>query len=125
MAKKHVHKYHRVMVNGVKVFACGEPDCNHHMPKHYEDMLKGKNTYCWKCGEVFKLDSISMGFDFPWCIDCRIGLVSGGNDDSLANPSNAVLERHDSAVIADTPHEPAKSTVKVLNPKDLDAMFRK
>lgn len=71
MSKKHIHKYHKVEVNFVEVWACALPTCNHHMPKHYENMMPGKATICWDCGEATLLDPVNMKLTKPTCSDCR------------------------------------------------------
>jgi hypothetical protein len=71
MSKKHIHKYYKVDVNFNLVWACALPDCNHHMPKHYENMMPGKATICWDCGEITVLDPINMKLTKPICPDCR------------------------------------------------------
>lgn len=70
MSKRHIHKYHKVRVNGIEVWACALPDCNHHMPKHYEDMIPGKSSICWSCGEQMILDSDNMRLEKPSCFSC-------------------------------------------------------
>lgn len=69
--KRHIHKYYHADVLGGKIWACGLPLCNHHMPPHYDGLLPGKASICWKCGETMVLDSISMTMDKPICPDCR------------------------------------------------------
>lgn len=46
-------------------------DCNHYMPPHMEDMLIGRASICWTCGEKFPLDDESMKDDMPSCFGCR------------------------------------------------------
>lgn len=69
-AKRHTHKYHKVMVSGVKLWACALPDCNHYMPHHMAALVPGKNSYCWSCGSVMQLDSDNMKLDRPICELC-------------------------------------------------------
>ena len=71
--KKHIHKYHKVRVNKHSdeiLWACGQSDCYHFMPKHYEATLPGKATICWECGEVTVLDERNMQLDKPVCYNC-------------------------------------------------------
>lgn len=70
-AKRHLHKYHRVELSFVKVWACALPDCNHFMPKHLEGIIPGKASICWGCGEKFILDDNNMKDDQPQCYDCK------------------------------------------------------
>lgn len=68
-AKRHTHKYHRIIISSTKVWACALPNCNHYMPKHMEQMVDGKNTICWSCDEVFILNESNMK-DKPVCDEC-------------------------------------------------------
>lgn len=69
-SKRHTHKYYRVDLGSYKVWACALPDCMHHMPPHYNNLVEGKNSFCWKCGEMFVLNTINMKRDKPLCDDC-------------------------------------------------------
>lgn len=66
---KHIHKYHQVGKFS-KLWACALPECNHYMPKHLEDMLPGKASICWDCGDKFILDERALGMTKPVCLDC-------------------------------------------------------
>lgn len=57
-----------------KIWACGSPDCNHHMPQHLEELVNGKASICWQCDEKFVLTGINMKQDKPICSDCALGL---------------------------------------------------
>lgn len=81
MASKHTHKYYRMNMNHVNVWACGEDDCSHYMPKHLEQMMQGKRSICWNCGGEFKLGPLSLQMERPTCNDCR-GLGSVLSDDN-------------------------------------------
>jgi hypothetical protein len=71
-AIRHTHKYHRVSMGTVKVWACALDKCNHYMPKHMENMVPGKATICWRCGEETQLDpALNMNMERPVCIDCN------------------------------------------------------
>ena len=70
-AKRHIHKYHRVNLGiSQKVWACALSDCNHYMPQVMNDMVPGKQSLCWKCGEMMKLDFDNMKMDEPICFNC-------------------------------------------------------
>lgn len=71
MGKKHIHKYHKVSMNGVKVWACALGNCTHYMPKHMENMVSGKTAICWQCESEFTLDSRNMQEDMPRCYGCN------------------------------------------------------
>jgi len=68
--KRHIHKYMRVTLSYASVWRCALPDCNHHMPKHMEPLIEGRNSICWGCGEPFRLDEITMREEMPMCISC-------------------------------------------------------
>ena len=70
-AKRHVHKYHQIDLNFVKVWACALPDCNHYMPHHLTSTVLGKYSYCWSCGEKITLDIENMKDDKPMCRTCK------------------------------------------------------
>lgn len=70
-AKRHTHKYHKIDMLGSKIWACALPDCNHYMPKHMENLIPGKSTYCWECNSSMVLDPKALTMDRPICIDCR------------------------------------------------------
>lgn len=70
MGKKHTHKYFRMDMNYDRVWACALPDCTHYMPKHMEQLVSGKKSICWECGNEFNLNPINMVKDKPVCEDC-------------------------------------------------------
>jgi len=81
--KKHIHKYHHVdTVNG-KLWACAQPECSHHMPKHYEPLLIGKASICWTCEGLFRLNAENMKHDKPICEACSLGDSSDTNIESI------------------------------------------
>jgi formylmethanofuran dehydrogenase subunit E len=80
------HKYYKVEVNGIKVWACSWSDCNHHMPKHYESMVVGKGSYCMQCNEKIILDTENMKNDMPICYNCKHGKL-----DTTSNPELAKI----------------------------------
>lgn len=73
-AKRHTHKYHKIEINGEKVWKCGFGNCNHYMPKHQENLVIGKDSFCWGCGEEITLGPENMGMDLPECYDCIVGV---------------------------------------------------
>ncbi len=73
MAKKHIHKYHKINFFNGKVWACALPDCSHYMPNHLVDMVPGKQSICWHCGESFIMDAHNMVDDRPVCAKCSAG----------------------------------------------------
>jgi formylmethanofuran dehydrogenase subunit E len=73
MARRHIHKYHKIKLNNDDIWACALPDCNHFMPKHYEQMVLGKSSYCWNCDKPFILNQENMKDDKPICESCSMG----------------------------------------------------
>lgn len=69
-ARRHIHKYYRVEIAGVKVWACALPECTHYMPAHMTALVDGKASFCWDCGERFILNPTNMNDDKPICSDC-------------------------------------------------------
>lgn len=81
-AKQHTHKYHRRTVNYRPVWACGLPNCTHFMPPSMEELVIGRNSICWGCGDEFELDAFLLSqlkgidLEYPKCIRCLRGDVS-------------------------------------------------
>lgn len=73
-AKRHTHKYHKISLNGDKVWACALPDCYHYMPAHQTALVLGKRSICWgesqDCEETLILDAGNMTLDRPMCDIC-------------------------------------------------------
>ena len=69
-AKRHTHKYHKIIINSRPTWACALPDCNHYMPQNMESMALGKGTICWSCGNTMILDEDAMKMDKPICFEC-------------------------------------------------------
>lgn len=82
-ARRHTHKYHHVDTPYGKLWSCALPDCNHHMPAHYEATLPGKYSICWQCGEKFILNPENMKQDKPICENCKLGI--GDNLDKIVD----------------------------------------
>jgi len=72
MAKKHIHKYHKVSIGFTKVWACAMPNCSHYMPHNMEDLVIGKSSFCWNCNGPIVLDETTMQNDKPICRTCKI-----------------------------------------------------
>ena len=69
MRRKHVHKYHKVeLEGGYSVWACSY--CNHYMPQHLERLIPGRQSLCWNCGETIVLNAMNMKYDKPTCEEC-------------------------------------------------------
>ena len=67
---KHIHKYMRTSLQHVNIWRCAT--CYHFMPQHMSDLVTGRESICWGCGQVFKMDEDSMKNEFPTCFDCRM-----------------------------------------------------
>jgi len=54
------------------------------MPKHYEPILIGKGSECWKCGLTFFIDGRVLGERHtnpkPICDDCLAIAMDSGSD---------------------------------------------
>lgn len=95
-SKRHTHRYYRVrMDNNAFIWTCAEPDCMHHMPKHYEPMLLGKSFFCFECGsqDILRGEHLKLNPQYfmaddefpsrPRCIKCVLPKgVSNGNPKS-------------------------------------------
>lgn len=73
-SKRHTHKYHKMKMGTVTVFACALSDCTHYMPSHMENMINGKKSICWECGDELIMDPVSMEMRLPKCANCRLGV---------------------------------------------------
>jgi hypothetical protein len=71
---KHTHKYYKAYSTDKRSFLWTCPDCQHHMPKHYEHTLPGRLTQCWghdkDCEKSTVLDSRTLVMDKPLCTVC-------------------------------------------------------
>lgn len=50
------------------------------MPKHYEEMVPGKLSICWGCGESMTLDPDNMRLNQPICFECAHPEFSSENE---------------------------------------------
>jgi hypothetical protein len=69
-ARRHIHKYYKANLAGVKVWACALPECTHYMPAHMAALVDGKASLCWKCEDRFILNPSNMTEDKPICDEC-------------------------------------------------------
>lgn len=92
-AKRHIHKYHRVDLGYANVYACALPDCPHYMPKHMENTLEGKYSFCWGCDEKFILDKPALELMKPLCVNCRLGTVPTEPDLPMAEALRELLHK--------------------------------
>lgn len=70
-AKRHTHKYYQAEVSAGRLWACALPDCGHWMPAHYANLVLGKASLCWKCGERLIIGSEHMKMTKPLCDACN------------------------------------------------------
>lgn len=68
----HIHKYKRINLSSdkskpYKVLACQQPACNHYITLA---LGVGKLAECWRCGNPFVIDKISVEHAKPHCHDC-------------------------------------------------------
>ena len=83
-SKKHTHKYYKRGLGSQTVWACALPDCNHFMPVHLEDLVRGKRTLCWNfgkseypdCEKTTVIDDRTWRMDKPLCENCDPNAVS-------------------------------------------------
>lgn len=79
---KHIHKYMKVDLKFASVYRCALPTCNHYQPPHLHDLLIGKASICWGCGNQFTMDEDSLTEDFPKCMDCKGVVVPNYSSDA-------------------------------------------
>ena len=91
-AKRHTHKYYKANVAEQTVWACALPMCNHYMPAHMANLVNGKFSVCWKCGETFTLNPSNMKMDKPECDDCR-GLAVATEELPLSDVMKQFIEK--------------------------------
>lgn len=85
--RKHVHKYRKVEISGDMIWACGAPECQHHMPHHMRNLIPGKKSICWSCGNEMILDERAMKLDMPICVECALGEANEVVDEVLSHKS--------------------------------------
>lgn len=88
-----VHKYHKIDLGYATVFACAEPSCTHYMPKHMEQILEGKNSICWACGEKFMMDSDALKMQRPQCMNCRMGVIKSEESEPMSEALKELLAK--------------------------------
>ena len=94
-SKRHTHKYHKVLMGYISVWTCALPNCLHYMPKHMEQMVLGKATYCWGCDTEMILTPQNMSDDKPLCVDCKkrqSNLIQSIQEDTLDVDTTTIEE---------------------------------
>lgn len=65
---EHVHKYKRFKFgNGRVAFRCMAGGCAHYV---LEELILGRQSICWRCGNIFMIDERSARLAKPHC-DCK------------------------------------------------------
>jgi len=70
--KKHTHKYNKIEIAGQKVWSCALDDCSHYMPYYLRQIMPGKGSLCWNCGNKFILTEPLMERERPICMQCDL-----------------------------------------------------
>ncbi|HEY4698981.1 MAG TPA: hypothetical protein VIH27_01220 [Nitrososphaerales archaeon] len=67
---KHIHRYVRIKIgrNQRIEYKCSIPGCTHHVR---EELAIGRESLCYRCGNVFFLDKENMKLTRPRCINCK------------------------------------------------------
>lgn len=80
--KEHTHKFKRhTYETGNKIFFCALPKCN---KKLKVGLALGKESLCWRCGEVFVMNEYAIRLAKPHCENCH----KSKNGDNFILPSN-------------------------------------
>lgn len=83
-SKDHIHTYRRVKTQPNR-YMCADPTCSHSQIK---EMLNGKESLCWACGNKFVLDSQHLKRAKPHC-GC---LTGAAKSESIVTPSTFSIE---------------------------------
>lgn len=103
-----VHKYRRVKMGkdgSYIVYACAH--CTHYLARK---LAVGKRSICWKCGQVFEMNSDSITVAKPKCFMCR-----KGRDLMPKLPPELSLESEGEALDAITAAPSEKSVDDILS----------
>lgn len=106
--KKHIHKYHKINLAGHFVFACALSDCSHYIPKHIENLIIGKKTYCWECDLVMTMGLEEIKMDRPICVSCRTKTIE------LPIASNPKSHISEATLTEEKKEETNKTTADIL-----------
>ena len=74
-AQKHTHRYYKIKLQYVEVWACSLPNCTHYVPPHLSALMLGKSSLCWSCGHEFLLDEERKEHAIegrPICRNCEL-----------------------------------------------------
>lgn len=74
MSRNHKgpHKYQRVRwgKNKTIIFKCMRPGCTHYL---HPEMMKGQDSICWSCGDIFMMNPDKLRRKKPKCDKCQSG----------------------------------------------------
>ena len=68
MKPSHTHKYIRIKTDKKALMKCAIPGCRHFIARM---LAVGRESLCWKCGEVFFLTMENTTLKKPCCETCR------------------------------------------------------
>lgn len=103
---KHTHKYQKVKLGDYMLWSCALPDCMHFMPKHFENLIPGKASYCWKCEESMIMGAAQLQMNKPLCDDCLMGRA--GTLADILPPAPSIEDIHNEEVDSILPPEVIK-----------------
>ncbi len=83
-SKRHTHKYRKLPS---QIWACGLGDCTHYMPLNMIEMMEGRISLCWSCGDKLILGISELKMDKPICSNCILKAQGIG-----INKAEALLE---------------------------------
>jgi predicted amidophosphoribosyltransferase len=63
------------------------------MPRHLEEMMFGKDTICWGCGDRFQFDENALEMDKPECLDCRSAKKAGVTKEEYLEFQSRVMDK--------------------------------
>lgn len=91
--KSHIHKYYKRAIGSQTVWACALDDCNHFMPVHLEDLVRGKRTLCWNYGKSSDCEKTTIIDDRTWLMDKPLCATCDPNAVSSVESIEEILNR--------------------------------
>lgn len=64
----HIHKYKRVKLGKFVVYKCDLINCSHFIRS---ELVEGRLSICWTCGEPFPMTKASTKLVRPHCVSCK------------------------------------------------------
>lgn len=76
-SQNHIHRYYRPHAKllspsaktKTQTWHCGFSNCSHYMGKVY---IVGKESVCWRCGEILILTPDRLRVRKPYCRNCEV-----------------------------------------------------